>query len=214
VERVHRFLDNPRGHGNVVFNFEGRPVEDLTAFAEGYHVAGKVLAEKLASDEGYADYEGYPILFLYRHALELYLKAVVYRGAMLLGLVSERRIDTTRLFTRHELVPLLPHVKAIWETQAWGFEGSDLTSFDDFADLIHSLENVDPQSYAFRYPINRTGEAHLPHHFVVNVVSFARSMDGLLHLLRGATVGLKEEFQLEAQARYELEHFLEDHDHA
>lgn len=207
---MHRFLDTPLGHGNIVFNFQGNAVDDLRAFAKGYHQAGRVLAKKLAAAPGYADYEGYPILFLYRHALELYLKTVVYRGAMLLRLISEQNIDTGRLFTRHELVLLLPHVRAIWKVQNWGFEGTELTSFDDFEELIRSLDQVDPQSYSFRYPINRTGEAQLPPHFVVNVVSFANRMDDLLYVLEGATIGLTEEFQLEAEARYELLHYFEN----
>ena len=90
------FLGSSDGHGNVVFNFQGSPVGDLSAFAHGYHEAAKVLAERLHAAAGYADYEGYPILFLYRHALELYLKAVVYRGAMLLHLVSEATAPAVR----------------------------------------------------------------------------------------------------------------------
>jgi hypothetical protein len=49
---------------------------------------------------------------------------------------------------------------------------------------------------------------------VVNVVSFANRMDDLLYVLEGATIGLTEDFQLEAEARYELAHYFDDHDKA
>ena len=112
---IHHFFDYDDPHGNIVFNFTGRPIEDLTAFALGYQQAAHSLAGRLAQSRGYADYEGYPVLFLYRHSLELYLKAIVYRGAMLLGLVAERRPDTRDLFERHELVRLLPAIRAIFK---------------------------------------------------------------------------------------------------
>jgi len=50
---------------------------------------------------------------LYRHSLELYLKAVVYKGAALLGLTGASEIDTRKLFTGHELTRFLGHVRAI-----------------------------------------------------------------------------------------------------
>ncbi|MFB3779576.1 MAG: hypothetical protein ACE141_18295 [Bryobacteraceae bacterium] len=203
------FPGNSDGHGNVVFNFQGNPVGDLPAFAHGYHRAGKALAATLDAAPGYADYEGYPIFFVYRHALELYLKAVVYRGAMLLHLISECDLDTSRLFTSHRLAPLLPHVRAIWASQHWSFEGTRFGSFEHFESIIRWLDQVDPQSYSFRYPMSRTGEAQLPHHFVINVVSFSGTMDALLDLLAGAVTGLTEEFQLAAEARYELSQYFE-----
>jgi len=207
---LHRFLRWTDDHGNVVFNFTGRPIQDLTAFALGYHMAGNALAARIAAARGYADYEGYPILFSYRHALELYLKAIVYRGAMLSELISEEKVDTNRLFHRHELVKLLPAIRAIFKATGCEFSGSGLASFEDFASLIRDLDSIDPGSYAFRYPVNRSGEPHLPHHFVVNVVAFAQQMDELLQYLDGVATGLHEEWQAEAQAMYELEQLIGD----
>lgn len=188
---MHHFFESNRPHGNVVFNFRGRAINDLSAFAAGYHEAGKTLVSNMESAAGYRDYEGYPILFLYRHALELYLKAIVYRGAQLLGLISDEKPNTEKLLTSHKLTRLLPTIEAIfraveWE---WDFEVFGLRSFDDFADLIKEIEKIDPQSYCFRYPVNTTGEAALPQHFVVNVVTFGKKMDSVLELLSGAVTG-------------------------
>jgi len=213
---LHRFLKPGDGHGNVVFNFQGdhisRQIDDLAAFAVGYHEQGKALVAQFGQDGGYADYEGYPILFLYRHALELFMKAVVYRGADVLGLVHDKEIDTTKLFYKHDLSPLLPHVRAIWEAQDWDFEGTGLESFADFEDLVRSIDSIDAGSYAFRYPMNKSGQAHLPHHFVINIFDFARGLNGLLDTLHGAVSVLKEEFQLEAEQRYRLQEFVEEHE--
>ena len=202
---MHRFFIPTHHHGNVVFNFTPQPIDDLTAFALGYREAGRTLANNIARSGGYPDYDGYPILFLYRHALELYLKAIVYRGARLMGLVSQKAIDTNRLFEQHGLSRLLPSIKAIFRQMHWDFKGCSLNSFDDFSEFIRSLDSIDPGSYAFRYPIKNTGAASLPKHFVVNVVQFSRSMESLLNVLEGAAIGIQENWQAEAEARYELQ---------
>jgi hypothetical protein len=209
---MHHFFESNRPHGNVVFNFRGRAINDLSAFAAGYHEAGKTLVSKKESAASYRDYEGYPILFLYRHALELYLKAIVYRGAQLLGLISEEKPHTEKLLTSHKLTRLLPTIEAIfraveWE---WDFELIGLRSFDDFADLIKEIEKIDPQSYCFRYPVNTTGEAALPQHFVVNVVTFGKKMDSVLELLSGTVTGLQDHWDDTAEVMYLLQEVLKE----
>jgi hypothetical protein len=107
---MHPFLE-PRYDGNdVVFNFGGRAIDDLVAFAEGYHWAGASLLNQLVSSQCLAEPEGYPILFLYRHALEVYLKAIVCQGARLARIISDEDFDTAKFLSRHELTPLLPLV--------------------------------------------------------------------------------------------------------
>jgi len=197
---------------DVVFNFRCRAIDDLSAFAAGYHEAGKTLISKMESAPGYRDYEGYPILFLYRHALELYLKAIVYRGAQLLGLISDEKPNTEKLLTNHKLIRLLPTIEAIFRAVEWkwDFEVSGLKSFDDFADLIREIEKIDPQSYCFRYPVNTTGEAALSKHFVVNVVNFGKKMDSVLDLLSGAVTGLQERWDDTAEVMYLLQEVLKE----
>jgi hypothetical protein len=201
---MHRLLTPVQWHGNVVFNFHPRPVRDLLAFGVGYREAGRILANRIAAANGYADYDGYPILYLYRHSLELHLKAIVYHGAALLGLIAEERVNTDRLFERHELARLLPPIRAIFEQMRWTFDNSGFASYDDFAEFIRDLDIIDPGSYAFRYPIGRRGQALLPPHFVINVVEFSDHMETLLRLLEGAATAIDENWQAEAEARHEL----------
>ena len=207
---MHHFFKSNFPHGNVVFNFHGRAINDLSAFAAGYHEAGKILVSNLEAARAYRDYEGYPILFLYRHALELYLKAIVYRGAQLLGLISDEKLNTEKLLTRHKLTGFLPAIEAIFKAVEWewNFEVSGLKSFDDFADLIKEIEKIDPRSDGFRYPVTTIGEAALPKHFVVNVIGFGKKMDAVLDLLSGAVTGLQEHWDETAEAMYFLQEVL------
>ena len=201
---MHPFFKSDKAHGNVVFNFRGSAINDLNAIAIGYHAAGKSLADTMASAAGYRDYDGYPILFLYRHSLELHLKAIVYRGAQLLGLISDEEIDTRLLLTKHELTRFLPALRAIFKAMEWDwdFEVSGLRSLDDFCALIREIERIDPQSYCFRYPVTKKGDAALPRHFIINVISFARNMDSILDLLDGAVTGLEERWHSAAEVAY------------
>jgi hypothetical protein len=102
---------------------------------------------------------------------------------------------------------LVEDQQRIWCTTAWDwdFEVSGLRSWDDFCALIREIERIDPQSYSFRYPVTKQGDAALPHHFIVNVISFARSMDPVLDLLDGAMTGLEERWHGEAEVAYFLQ---------
>ena len=207
--KIHPFLNTNYIHGNVRFNVhEHDPIDGLSRFAIGYHMAGKTLVEKLETDEGYADYEAYPIFFLYRHSLELFLKAIVYMGARLLNLISNDKIDNNKLLTKHGLVRLLPPIKTIFKRLDWDkdFGIEHIHSFEDFEKLIKAIEKIDPQSYSFRYPVNTKGVSPLPKNIMLNAISFGKNMNPLLEVLDGAITGLDDYLDL---AHDELDAFRE-----
>ena len=201
------FVNIASSTGNVVFNFTGDLIRDLGAFALGYREAARVLAAPFRGD-AYADYDGYPVLYLYRHALELYMKIVVYRGAMLMGLIGKQCPDVPGLFSNHNLRRLLPAVRSIFRAMRWDFKQTEIGTFDEFETIVREIDQIDPGSYAFRYPMNRAGDAHLPHHFTMNVANFGDTMDALLGYLEGAADLLDDNFQSEAEARYEVQQLL------
>lgn len=207
--RVRPFI-NISDPGNVVFNFTRDPIGDLTAYAFGYKEAAKLLVAEFSRSSPRPDYEGYPILYLYRHSLELYLKAIVYRSARLLGLMGKDKPDLTRLFTRHELAPLIPAVRAVFDAMQWSFEfeGSEFVSFNEFEQFIEDIDSLDGRSHAFRYPVNRDGRANLREHYVLNVISFATIMDALLDFLEGAADLIEWNFEVIARAEYEIQQYL------
>jgi hypothetical protein len=151
------------------------------------------------------------VLFLYRHSLELSLKAVVYRGAQLMDLVTEREFEHPELFKNHGLVRLLPAVKQIFAAMHWTFEGTGIGSFDTFEQIVKDVERIDPQSYAFRYPVNKDGKAILDHHLTVNVAAFGAVLYELLGYLEGAASLLQDQFEATAEARYETQQLMAEH---
>lgn len=207
---MHWVFQSKNPHGNVVFNFRHNAIDDLAPFAKGYHQAGKRLAGMLEASSGYRDFDGYPILFLYRHALELYMKAIVYRGAQLLHLLDIETQDMPKLFKCHSLSELLPGVKAVFKGIGWtlDMETAGIRNFEDFEELLRGIEELDPGSYSFRYPTNTKGQAALKHHTVVHVIGFSRNMDPILDLLDNVFLELHEEFDATAEAKFELQSII------
>ena len=60
------------------------------------------------------DFRAYPVVFLYRHSLELHMKAVILAGDPLLSLNEEAPIDHARLLNTHNLETLRTDVSALY----------------------------------------------------------------------------------------------------
>lgn len=201
------FVNVASQSGNVRFNFGSDPIRDLVPFAIGYRGAARALAASFAGD-AYADYDGYPVLFLYRHSLELFLKAVVFRGAIAVGLVGLKGPNIPDLFSNHGLARLLPALRAIFRNMDWDFDATPIGTWAEFERTVRELDGIDPQSYAFRYPITTTGHTHLPPDFTINIPNFAATMDVILDYLEGACGLLEETIQFEVDAKREVEQLL------
>src|SRR5260370_2492629 len=148
------------------------------------------------------------IVFLYRHAVELYLKAIIHWGNNLLRLNGKTIVPHRNIFTEHRLRVLLKSIKPILRFQKslsnWG--DSHFRCFRDVEKVIEELEEFDPGSYSFRYPIDTTGtKATLPHHFLFNVIAFGEKFDHLVSILDGISMMVYEEFQSQAEAYHELQ---------
>jgi hypothetical protein len=72
-----RLISNSGPH-NPVVNRRNVPAKDLFLYARSFHKAAKALAGSLRLDTGpFADSDVSPVVFMYRHAVELHLKAMV-----------------------------------------------------------------------------------------------------------------------------------------
>jgi hypothetical protein len=195
------FSDPDRVHGDIVINWRSRPVTDVVAFAAGYKNAAHELVASLERAVSYPDHRGYPVLFLFRHSVELYLKALAYRAAQLYMLETDLNIAIPRLWREHSLPRLLETVKPILAALdpdcARGYKNIP----EEVAEIIGKIDALDPASYAFRYPVTSVGEPALPHHLVVNVLVYAAEVQPVLDWLSGACLCLDETFRVTAEAK-------------
>lgn len=164
------------------------------------------MAASLLEASRFPDYEAYPVVFLYRHALELSLKHIIYGGVQL---AAFRRMDaiSEQLKNNHDLVGL---------SRTAGKVLSLLFSNDEMlgrlnatvASICKDWEQIDPRSDAYRYPIDTKGRPSTKKHQVVNLRALATRMAAVLEELDTVHFGLDIE-TYQAQELYEiLEQFV------
>jgi hypothetical protein len=79
------FYDQFSDSTNFVVSFTPNPKGDFGVFAKGYTRAANHLAGLLLEAQRFSDYEAYPVVFLYRQALELSLKHIIYTSVKLVA---------------------------------------------------------------------------------------------------------------------------------
>jgi hypothetical protein len=153
---VVRFFEARSPRGNFVVHFRTNPMSDFGIWACGYAQAARGLAKSLLSGPHFADYEAYPVVFLYRHATELYLKACVIQGARLSAL-RDRDAICERLRHDHRLPPLLEMATRVLE-RAFPEDESLPQLVVKLRRIVEALNAIDPDAFAFRYPVNKAEE--------------------------------------------------------
>lgn len=214
------FEDSGQHHGTVILNWVGTPEREFTWYGQAFHEAGKQLVDQLKEDPSFGpdgfppdSFKALPIVYLYRHTMELYLKGIILAGAGVLRLRGEPALDIKDALDTHSLQSLLAKVERIFEAFGWDwdFELPAFRSLSDFRSIIGQFANVDACSYAFRYPTTKDCKsASLESGFRFNLFNFCEVLDPIYKILDGAAFGAREELQSEyeqqAEARqYEME---------
>lgn len=191
-------------HGNVVLNFMRRPESEFGVYGAAFWRAGRSLATSLDKQNGYRDFDACPIVFLYAHSLELYMKAIVRRGRSLVWLAGKELPMNPRALKRHNLLPLTEPLHFIFKHMGWTWktETEGVKTFRDFKAVVREIDLL---GIAFRYPLTTKGKPSVSHHFVFNVLAFATKLEAAIRLLDGALTGLEEEWDQQASAAYELQ---------
>ncbi len=209
---THSLFRSSPSYGNIVLNFQEVADSEFGVYAHAFHEAGQALFERMFDKAGYNDLEGCPIIFLYRHSLELYLKAIVLRGDTLMQVSGKKLLAHRRLFQKHSLLPLLPLLKETFAIVGWTWdlEVEGRQTFDEVEELLRDFESVDLGSYAFRYPVDTKGNPSFPAHFMVHMPTFCKRMDALLESLEATVMGLEVTEDRMLEAAYATQADLEE----
>ena len=196
AKRPSLFWPGKSMHGSVVFNFVGSPGSEFGVYASAFWRGGRRLAQFLPSRRGYNDLDACPIVFLYRHALELYMKAIVRRGESLLSIAGAKLPIPPRALEQHALPPLVDPIRTIFSHVGWlsKSQPEGRRMFREFEKLVRDVSRLDSGSYTFRYPVNKKNQASVSHHFGFNVLEFAEQVEKTIRFLDGAATGLEEEW--------------------
>jgi hypothetical protein len=190
-------------HDNVVLNYHGNPVNQFALVASSYSEAAITLRKRFEG-ERHIDFDAYPIVFLYRHAIELYLKAVLLIGNSLAITQDDSDLHTEDVFKSHSLSLNLPSVKAIFKSVGWedDFPYMGLAT-PEFEAVLKEFDELDRGSYTFRYTVNKDGTANIEEHFAFSIAEFAARIEPILKMLSGACYGLEEMKDLSAELYHE-----------
>lgn len=200
------FFDSINDMSNFLISFTQNPKDHFGVFAKGYFMAAKKLCEYLLSKNSFSDYEAYPVIFLYRHSLELYLKNVIYKSATLSFYKQIKDLES-RLFNIHDLVKLAEIVAALF--QKLFPQNNELKNIIENVRVISiEFSSLDANSYAYRYPIDREGNPSTKRNQRVNLNAIYNSLNEILEQFYIIDCGLDIENDL-AEQDYEMQKIFE-----
>ena len=163
---------------------DGYDHHNLNLFATGYKQAADQLVINMSETGSGRDSLVFPILFLYRHYLELRFKDIIIVGAQLL---DDRRSSPEH----HKLKDLWPVAQKL-ARRAWP-KSKTPPEFELIDHIVSEFIKFDPESFAFRYPTKRgTRENPLKDLQYVNLSHVAEEINKASELLDGISVGLSE----------------------
>jgi hypothetical protein len=134
------------------------------------------LVAQLETAHRHHDLLVYPIVYLYRHYLELAIKGLIRQAQNLLG-------DPVEVPARHTLVELWAMCSALLERVA---PGDSLEEQRQIGRLLREFAAVDPTSTAFRYPVDNRGNRSLPGIRQINIPNVRDVIGKIAVILDGA----------------------------
>lgn len=159
-------------------------------FAHGYRLAADELVARLSKRGAGEAFICLPILFLYRHSVELYLKALLLD-------VGALQDEEEAIQGRHDLLPLW----TAFRSELLAYDPSqDSPWLDRAGNLIGELNQLDGKSFSFRYPVAKDGSLLLTPGQGVHLQHFADVMKELYVVLEGASALFSEHLDMKFQA--------------
>ena len=142
-----------------------------------------MLVAHLDSHESYErDRLIFPVIYLYRHHVELMLKAIIDRG--------DELYQTQRLkeCMHHRLLDL-------WLVAKEMIVGNELCTIQETKaaeDIIREFADADPLSFSFRYPVDKALNKLTPQWHKVSVTNLQNTMAKLSNFLKDALYTLNQ----------------------
>jgi hypothetical protein len=168
-------------------------IEPEWLYSSGFRMAAQRLVSEVCETASNQDMLIYPIVYLYRHHVELVLKEIIRSASRLLD--RELLGSDLRALGRHGLAALWqiarPLLNPVCESAGnTPFPDNELCGVDSYINQIHQH---DPDGQRFRYATgkangdNRTGVVHSlrPALTLVNIRALATGMEKLADYLEG-----------------------------
>lgn len=169
-----------------------RTEEKLSLYAEGYKEAGDIITKYVTDNRFFQDILIYPIVFLYRHYIELVLKDIIYNGRKLLA-------ETPEIPTYHDIIQLWHQTKKILKQIESTNNSKDFYAIEE---ILKQFSIHDPKSITFRYPTDKDGSDNINNLARVNIRNLSEVVDGLHSYFFGAQSVIGKELDFKNQQDY------------
>lgn len=151
------------------------------AYALGYLNAAKLLARIVIFSERSMDTLVYPIVYLYRHYLEIQLKSLIRRGACVTGVAIDAKLE--EVLVSHNLMKLWNKFQPFF--QEISGHNKDFNSVKKgMESYINQIHVIDPVSFAFRYDrLRNSRDRNLEGTSHINILQFCENVEKLTNML-------------------------------
>jgi len=174
---------------------------DAYAYKAGYRRGAEILIDYVCQHGRDQDFLVYPIIFLYRHHVELMLKRILRQVPYLIdGRLSEKQrehLEKHRLdLLWDDLRGMLP---ALCKAAGWDESDVQVAGIDNY---VRQLSQLDADSFSFRYSQSKKGKRSLPKNLKnINLRNFGALMKRLADYL----YGMDEAVSLLVESKAEIE---------
>jgi len=155
--------------------FSDYPEQRHVLMLHGYFRAGHALIELCQSETHEGQLVIYPILFCYRHALEMSMKWIIGNYC--------RRFDVSAPEPNHNLLQLWKSCSAIFEKTDNNTSAVTTAAVEK---LLKEFHDLDARAEAFRYPISRNGALISLPNLAIDPTNLREVMEGLENFFSGA----------------------------
>lgn len=171
-------------------------------YIAGYLDAAKLLARVVIFSQSHMDTLVYPIIYLYRHYLELRFKRLIRQGAIIKDFQIDAKLE--EVLADHNLM-------ALWNSFIPFFEevSGDNEDFEKvkkgIESYINQIHQIDPGSLAFRYEKQKHGKKHTLEKIErINIGVFCQNMEKLTSLLEGVSCefGMAKDYTDDMRSEY------------
>lgn len=169
-------------------------------YADGYKMAADALVEQIRGD-AVEDRLICPVLFLYRHFVELKIKQTIFSLDNLQGTKMPEG-----LFLRHELTQLWAYLK----NQLIQLKYPDEKVRDALESIINELDQLDPRAMRFRYSHDRDlNEMPLPKSIsMAHLSQTIQKVSNAFSLIEGGIDYQRDIRELEAELEAEMKYAI------
>lgn len=171
----------------------GRLPDSLELYTIGYKKAGDILVRYVMERGEDQDMLIYPIVFVYRHYIELRLKEIIKEGRILL--------DKPGSFPEHHKILDLWNVAKDIALKVFENDIKDIAYAEH---IIKEFHKIDPDSFAFRYPTEKAkngGEKTLEGITHINIRRLSEHVTELEKDLEDISMGISSYRDIQKEMR-------------